>query len=100
MSQYDNTNSGTLFVNRDKYTDDTMKVVIEGANPNWPDGKGSINANGVDYWLSGWRKTAAQSGKKFWSFSLKPKEPKTKPADSTTLDSIAAGMEDDEIPFG
>jgi hypothetical protein len=38
MSDFDNTNSGTLFVNRDKYTDDTMRTLVEGANPNWPDG--------------------------------------------------------------
>jgi hypothetical protein len=81
MSDYDNSNSGTMFVNRDKYTDDTMREQVEGANPNWPDAKGSINANGQEFWLSGWRKKA-QSGKRFWSFSLKAKDSKPKSAPS------------------
>jgi len=97
MSSFDNTNSGTLFVNREKYTDDTMRALVEGANPNWPDGKGSINVNGVDHWLSGWRKTA-NSGKKFWSFSVKPKEAKPK-APEVKQQQMQEGMADDDIPF-
>jgi hypothetical protein len=97
MSDFDNTNSGTMFVNRDKYTDDTMREQVEGANPNWPDAKGSVNTNGQDFWLSGWRKTAA-SGKKFWSFSLKAKDAKPKAPPPKQPDSDA-GLEGDDIPF-
>jgi hypothetical protein len=100
MSDFDNTNSGTLFVNRDKYTDDTMRTLVEGANPNWPDGKGSINIGGVDHWLSGWRKTAQSSGKKFWSFSVKPKEPKPQPKPVQQQQSeMQEGMAGDDIPW-
>jgi len=98
MSDFDNTNSGTLFVNREKYTDDSMRELIEGANPNWPDGKGSINVNGADYWLSGWRKQAKTSSKKFWSFSVKAKEAKPK-APEVKQQQMQEGMADDDIPF-
>lgn len=97
MSQFDNTNSGTMFVNRDKYTDDTMRTLVDGANPNWPDAKGTINVDGSELWLSGWRKTAA-SGKKFWSFSLKAKEPKAKPPEQKQQQD-QEGLEGDDIPF-
>ena len=97
MSDFDNTNSGTMFVNRDKYTDDTMRALVDGANPNWPDAKGTVNAEGKEFWLSGWRKTSA-SGKKFWSFSLKPKEPKAKPAEQKQQQDQEV-LEGDDIPF-
>lgn len=60
---YDNTNSGAMFLEDDK------------KNPKWPDFNGSIDVDGVEYWISGWKKTS-QSGKKFISLSVKPKEPK------------------------
>lgn len=41
---YDNTNTGTLGKNKRKETE------------KHPDYKGKINVNGVDYWLSGWRR--------------------------------------------
>ena len=39
---YDNTNKGVLFKNKKKETD------------NHPDYNGSINVDGIDYWLSAW----------------------------------------------
>ena len=60
MSNYDNTNRGVLFKN-DRKEKDTH-----------PDYKGSINADGVEYWLSAWMKEGAKG--KFMSFSLAPKE--------------------------
>ena len=60
MSNYDNTNRGVLFKN-DRKEKDTH-----------PDYKGSINADGVEYWLSAWMKEGAKG--KFMSFSLTPKE--------------------------
>ena len=60
MSNYDNTNRGVLFKNDRKEKD------------SHPDYKGSINADGVEYWLSAWMKDGAKG--KFMSFSLTPKE--------------------------
>ena len=42
--QYDNTNSGALFVN-DKQGNDKR-----------PDWRGSLDVNGVQYWISGWER--------------------------------------------
>ena len=57
MSDYDNTNSGVLFLNKTKESD------------RHPDFGGTININGVDHFLSAWKKTS-QSGDKFISLSI------------------------------
>lgn len=62
MAEYDNTNRGVLFNNKEKKTQDSH-----------PDYSGSINVGGVDYWLSGWIKES-KDGKKFFSLSVKPKD--------------------------
>jgi hypothetical protein len=59
---YDNTNRGVIFRN-DKRRDDRD-----------PDHTGSIDINGVGFWLSGWLKTS-KSGVQFLSLSVRPKEP-------------------------
>ena len=58
---YDNTNRGALFKNDDKQSE------------NYPDYKGMINIDGVEYWLSSWIKTSKQ-GNKFMSLSVQPKQ--------------------------
>lgn len=58
--QYDNTNTGVLFIN-DK-----------GDNPKRPDRKGSINIEGVDYWLSGW--VREKDGKPYMQLKAERKE--------------------------
>lgn len=70
MSQYDNTNSGTLFKN-DRKEKETH-----------PDYKGQINIDGVEYWLSSWIKVSKDGTKKFMSLSVQPKDgaPAKKPA--------------------
>jgi len=87
MSEYDNTNRGALFVNDRK------------EQPNHPDSKGSINVDGVDYWISAWRKESA-SGKKFLSLSVTPKE-EQQAAKPKPVASRVPGSDDDleEIPF-
>ena len=60
MTKYDNTNRWTLNKNDRKEKD------------SHPDYKGSINVDGVDYWLDGWIKDGANG--KFISGSLKPKD--------------------------
>ncbi len=57
---FDNTNRGVLFKNDRKEKE------------SHPDYKGSINVDGVDYWLSAWLKEG-QKGK-FFSMSIQPKE--------------------------
>ena len=57
---YDNSNRGALF------------RVEEKKDPKHADYSGNINADGKDYWLSGWIKTSKE-GKKYMSLSVKPK---------------------------
>lgn len=58
--QYDNTNRGALFKNDDRKTD------------KHPEYSGSLNVDGVDYYLSGWIKEGKKG--KFFSLSIKRKE--------------------------
>jgi hypothetical protein len=60
---YDNTNRGVLFSERDKKTKDDDR-----------DYGGSINIDGAEYWLSAWIKTSKKTGQKFMSLSIKPKQ--------------------------
>lgn len=83
---YDNTNSGILARNDRKESD------------NHPDFTGSINVDGVDYWLSAWTKEgkpgSKMEGRKFFSLSVKPKDapaPQRKPSRTPGAD--------DSIPF-
>lgn len=78
MTDFDNTNRGTLFKN-DK-----------GDNPNRPDYTGKINVEGKEYRLSAWLKDA-QSGKKYMSLSVSSNEQSTKPVETVEVD--------DNIPF-
>ena len=69
MAEYDNTNRGVLFVN-DRKERDTQ-----------PDRTGSLNVDGVEYFLDGWLKES-KDGKKFLSVSVKrkDKQPDSAPA--------------------
>lgn len=62
MSDYDNTNSGALFKNKDK-TEQT---------PTFADYNGSINVDGKEYWINAWLKTS-KKGQKFMSLSVSEK---------------------------
>jgi hypothetical protein len=55
---------------------------------------GSIDVNGVEYWVSAWSKTS-QAGAKFLSMSVKPKDEQqpVKPAQSNDVQF------DDDLPF-
>ena len=85
---YDNTNTGILARNERKEKD------------THPDFAGSINVEGVEYWLSGWTKEGKEGskmqGKKFFSLSLRAKDEQQaapKPVASRTPG------EDDDLPF-
>ena len=59
--EYDNTNTGALFKAKEQKTD------------KHPGYTGTINASGVEYWLSGWV-NEDKNGQKYFSLSLKPKD--------------------------
>ena len=81
MTQYDNTNSGTLFKN-DKKAKDTD-----------PAYKGQINVEGKEYWMSSWVRTSKQ-GASFMSIKLTPKD-----RQSSEQTRKAADLPDDDLPF-
>lgn len=58
MSQYDDTNTGALFIN-DK-----------GDNDKRPDRKGKLNVEGVEYQISGWLRTPKSGGAQFLSLKV------------------------------
>jgi hypothetical protein len=60
--EFDNTNKGSLFVSDKKETE------------KHPDYSGSININGKDYWLSGWKRQAKESGKTYLALTIRPKD--------------------------
>lgn len=81
--QYDNSNRGAIWNNDQKKTD------------KHPDFSGSINVDGKEYWLSGWKKKQGQSDRApLVSFSVRPKDYK----DSQPVSSPAQQI-DDEIPW-
>ena len=78
---YDNTNRGVLFGNRDKKTEKS------------PDYSGTINIDGRELNLSGWKKVSKKGGT-FLSLAVSEKRP-SKPEPKV---EAAEGF-DDEIPF-
>lgn len=84
--EYDNTNRGILSRNERKEKD------------SHPDMKGTINIDGVDYWLSGWTKTKKDGSGKFLSLSVEPKEQKAPAKPAAKRPSKVEEM-DDDIPF-
>lgn len=85
---YDNSNSGILSRNDRK------------EQPNHPDFKGQINVDGVDYWLSGWIKERNDKSGRFFSLSVKPKEPaQAKPVKQTSAPGSGFDDMNDDVPF-
>ncbi len=91
---HDNTNRGAIWKNEKKEQD------------THPDFTGSLNVDGVEYWVSAWkRKEGAAPKAPALSFSVKPKEQRparqsefgNSPAPRTARRSSAEM--DDEIPF-
>jgi hypothetical protein len=85
---YDNTNTGMLMRNRNRETE------------KHPEFTGSINVDGVDYWLSAWVNTGKEGskieGQKYFSLKIKPKDgakPKAPPK-AQNLDDL-----EDDYPF-
>lgn len=90
---YDNTNSGIMYRNENRKSD------------RHPEFTGSINVDGVDYWLSGWvnegKPGGKLEGKKYFSIKINPKEQRG--SASTTgaahRGSYASDEYSDDIPF-
>jgi len=83
--EYDNSNRGAIWGNKKKATE------------NHPDFTGEINVNGVDFWLSGWkRKEGASPSSPAMSFSVRPKEDQQIQQPATASISID---DDDDVPF-
>lgn len=79
-------NSGSLFPNKDKKTD------------NHPDRNGSAKIDGVDYWVSGWVKQD-KNGQPWLSMAFKRKDQPAMQQAATPVKQTARQMTDDEIPF-
>lgn len=66
QQQYDNTNTGVLFRNKEK------------ASSKHPDYRGTLNVNGETFWISGWIKVAGPNarnpGDKFMSLAITPQK--------------------------
>jgi hypothetical protein len=84
MTEYSNENRGSLFKN-DKKTEEKH-----------PDMSGSINIDGIEYWISGWKKKSkADVG--FISLSVRPKE-QTRQSSQPTQKAKSDNW-DDDLPF-
>lgn len=81
-------NSGAVFVNNDKESD------------NHPDRKGDCNIDGVEYWVSGWLKKTG-NGDPFLSLSFKRKVPTqaAAPKPASRPQRPNAGFDGDGPPF-
>lgn len=84
---YDNRNKGSIWKNDDKQKD------------THPDFKGSLNVDGVEYWVSAWkRKPGANPAAPALTFSIQLKEQRQRQAQSRPVQSQADDF-GDEIPF-
>ena len=86
--QYDNTNRGALFKNTRREKD------------SHPEYNGSVNVDGVDYWISAWVKDG-RSGK-FFSLSVKRKdgtEARPEKVLAEVQKTFPDAHLDDDIPF-
>jgi hypothetical protein len=103
MTQYSNVNRGAIWKNDDKRED------------NHPDFKGSINVDGVEYWVSAWKRREGAAAKApALSFSIKPKDEQSRRQEPSITqraqanvrrpDPISSGRSlrdelDDDLPF-
>jgi hypothetical protein len=71
MADFDNTNRGSLFKNDKKLEE------------KHPDMNGTINIEGTEYWISGWKKVS-KAGSGFLSLSVRPKQEQTRQSSQPT----------------
>ena len=94
MADFDNTNRGSIWKNEKKEKD------------THPDFTGSLNVNGVEFWVSAWkRKEGAAAKAPALSFSIKPKDEQPTTSQRAAPKARASEMRqarddmDDEVPF-
>lgn len=90
MSNYDNTNTGAIWGNDKKESD------------KHPDFKGSVNVEGVEYWVSGWKRGPNDNPKgPSLKFKLKKKEAVHDQGIRNTREAVDQfdDFEDPSIPF-
>ncbi len=84
---YDNTNKGAFWKNEDRKSD---------THPHY---KGSINVEGVEYWLSAWKSDGSNPKAPLIKLSIQKKESQApqpnQPAPTAPMDDSF----DDDIPF-
>lgn len=89
-NEYDNTNRGAIWKNDNRQSD---------THPHF---SGSINIEGVDYWLSGWKRADDASDRApLVSFSVRRKDVQNAPqAAPAPVQSAPADVDlDEDIPF-
>lgn len=88
MTQYDNSNRGSIWPNKKKETD------------KHPDFTGSLNVGGHDYWVSAWkRKPDASANAPSLTFQVKLKDGKPMDAERPAARPSMKDDFDPEIPF-
>lgn len=86
--QYDNTNTFVLFKNE------------QGDNPKRPQYRGTLNVKGVEFNISAWVRESKQTGKKFMSGTVEPKQDaKPKPQKINEQNWDTADLNDELPPF-
>lgn len=86
MSDFDNTNRGSIWPNKKKESD------------KHPDFTGEVNVEGREFWVSAWKKKpGAKEGSPSLTFAVKMKEPKKgqKPQKQQEPDFV----DSEDIPF-
>jgi hypothetical protein len=87
--QYDNTNRGILSRNERKEKE------------THPSHKGSINVDGVEYWLDAWTQERKDGSGKFFSLSIKRKDQQQAKAPAPAPKQASGGFDDmdSDVPF-
>lgn len=85
MSEYDNNLTGLIGKNDRKEKDSQ------------PDIKGNCEINGVQFWISGWKKDRKDGSGSFYSLRFEAKDAPQKPAPKPAPQSMTDI--DDDIPF-
>ena len=75
MAEFDNTNRGSLFKN-DRKEEEKQ-----------PDMTGTINIDGVEYWISGWKRVS-KAGSGFISLSVRPRQEESRQSSQQTKKGI------------